>query len=219
MARDVAARAVAQAPVPLALVEIITLPDLGQRVILRFGTLGQRRLTMEEADTIEPRLRELVGSNYWATVIGSDLEGVSVDLVEDLVAIDAALPQSLLTFKPTHHAAELARDADTVRRSLGLADHHWVWEIEMPVADTVLPVVRIVDRAEVGQGLTASHPSPEVRAVAKMPCEVVFLRSNPSFRGCLKAYAGAERQRVALNSYIARFGRERAAGSRLCADV
>lgn len=218
-ASAVAAQAVAQMTVPLALCEIITLPEIGQRVILRFGALGTQRLSLEEADVLEPQLRDLVGSDYWAVLVGAHLEGALGDPAEILAAIDAALPASLLTFEQTSQARSVAGDAETVRQDLNLSTEHWVWEIEMPVAEAVLPVVRVVDRSEPGPGTFSAHPTAEVRTLGGMQCEVVYLRYNPSFRGVVKAYAAAEQLRMALSSYIVRFGQGKALDEYTGADA
>jgi len=90
-----------------------------------------------------------------------------------------------------------------VREALGLSEEHLIWEIEVPMSDGTAPLVfRIVDTGETGAGLTSRHESGPIE-IDGVVCEAVYLRSNPSFQGCLKAYLAAKERPVALANFIA----------------
>jgi hypothetical protein len=189
---------------PLTLIEIITLPDIGQRVILRFALETSATLALDDADALETQLRESVGEDYWATITGiTRLQGDR--LSRRLMQIDQEMPRSLLRLTPTSHSEAVKKDADRVRRWLDLDSSYLIWEIEMPISDAeALPVVRIIDTNEEGYGLSSNRLSGR-RETVRGPYEVVFLNHNPSFSGCIKAYVAAEQRRMALNSFITRF--------------
>jgi len=126
---DTAERIISAFEPPIELVEYITLPDHGQRVILRFELVDSRPLSFAEADALESRLRGLAGSDYWATLVGSYHGQADYDLTQRLTQIDQALPAGILRFHPTSHSQPIRQDAHIVRDALDLTDDVLVWEI------------------------------------------------------------------------------------------
>ena len=203
---DTAERIISAFEPSIELVEYITLPDHGQRVILRFELIESRPLSFAEADALESRLRVLAGSDYWVTLVGSYHGHADYDLAQRLTQIDQALPAGCLRFCPTQHSARIQQDAQIVRDALDLTDDVLVWEIEQPISDDAAPItIRMIDAGEDGEGLSSRCISGRVE-VGELTCEVVFFRNNPSFSGCVKAYLAAQQRQMALNSYIAQFG-------------
>ena len=191
---------------PIELVEYITLPDFGQRVILRFKLLGSRFASLGEADALESRLRGLAGSDYWATLVDNYHGQADYDLAQRLTQIDQALHAGILRFHPTPHSEPVRQDAQIVRDALDLTDDVLVWEIEQPVSDDAAPItIRMIDTGEDGEGFSARCASGRVE-IGELACEVVFFRNNPSFSGCVKAYFAAQKRQMALNSFIVQFG-------------
>ena len=204
--RDTAERIIGAFGQPIELVEYITLPDFGQRVILCFKLLGSRFASLGEADTLESRLRGLAGSDYWTTLVDNYQGQADYDLAQRLTQIDQALPAGILRFHPTQHSERIRQDAHTVRDALDLTEDYLIWEIEVPISDmTALTILRIIDTGEEGEGFSSRRTSERVE-VGDIVCEVVFFRNNPSFSGCVKAYLAAQQRQMALNCYIARFG-------------
>lgn len=191
---------------PIELVEYITLPDHGQRVILRFGLVEKRPLSFVEADALESRLRVLAGSEYWTTLTSNYEErATDHDVGPRLTQIDQALPDDILRFCPTQHSARLRQDAHIVRGALDLTEDYLIWEIEVPVSDNAaLTILRIIDTGEEGEGFSSRRTSKRAE-VGDTICEAVFVRNNPSFSGCVKAYLMAQQRQMALNSYITQF--------------
>ena len=203
---DTAERIIGAFGQPIELVEYITLPDFGQRVILRFELLGSRFASLGEADALEFRLRGLAGSDYWVTLAGNYQGQADCDLAQRLTQIDQALPAGILQFRPTQHSARIQQDAHIVRDALDLTGDVLVWEIEQPISDDAAPItIRMIDTGEDGEGLSSRCTSGRVE-IGELTCEVVFFRNNPSFSGCVKAYFAAQQRQMALASFIAQFG-------------
>ncbi len=191
---------------PIELVEYITLPDFGQRVILRFKLLGSQFASLGEADALESRLRGLAGPDYWATLVDNYHGQADYDLAQRLTQIDQALPANLVRFHPTQHSERIRQDAHIVRDALNLTDDVLVWEIEQPISDDAAPItIRMIDAGEDGEGLS-SRRTAGLLEVGELECEVVFCKNNASFLGCVKAYFAAQERQVALASFIAQFG-------------
>jgi len=191
---------------PIELVEYITLPDFGQRVILRFGLVGSRIVSFVEADALESRLRALAGPDYWTTLAGNYRGQADYALAQRLTQIDQASPAGDLRFHPTPHAERIRQDAQIVRDALDLTDDVLVWEIEQPVSDDAAPItIRMIDTGEDGEGFSSRHTSGRVE-VGPLTCEAVFFKNNASFSGCVKAYFAAQQRQMALGSFIAQFG-------------
>jgi hypothetical protein len=166
-------------------------------------------LSPAEGNILETRLRELAGSDFWVNLIGYSLN-INPDLARCFTDIDHRIPDEIVVFSPTRHSEHIHADAKTIRDHLGLAEDHLVWEIEVPVSDpSEKPCIRIVDPCENGEGISSRHSS-ELAETANWAYDVVCLRNNPSFSGCVKAYFGAQSARMATLSYIQQFAVGRA---------
>ena len=203
--RDNSERIIGAFGQPIELVEYITLPDFGQRLILRFKLLGSRFASLGEADALESRLRGLAGSDYWATLVDNYHGQADYDLAQRLTQIDQALHAGILRFHPTPHSEPVRQDAQIVRNALDLTEDYLIWEIEVPISSKAAPtILRIIDTGEEGEGFSSRRTS-ERAEVGDTICEAVFFRNNPSFSGCVKAYLMAQQRQMALNSYITQF--------------
>jgi len=191
---------------PIELVEYITLPDFGQRVILRFELLGRRFASLGEADALESRLRSLAGSDYWATLVDNYDGQADYDLAQRLTQIGQALPAGFMQLHPTQHSERIRQDAHIVRDALDLTENCLIWEIEVPISARAAQIIfRIIDTGEDGEGFSSRRTSERVE-VGELAGEVVFLKNNASFSGCVKAYFAAQERQMALSSFIAHFG-------------
>jgi hypothetical protein len=190
---------------PINLVEYITLPDFGQRIILRYKSVYNRQLSYNEVDMLESRMRTFAGANYWVTLTVDSSEDVDYNLFHQLVAINRKIPANILDFNPTPHAEEIQQDAYLLRDSLNLTEDLLIWEIEVPIPKTLAPIIiRIIDTSEEGEGPSSRHISEQLK-VGDERCQAVFLKNNTSFVGCLKAYFAAEQQQMALVNFISQF--------------
>ncbi len=202
---DTASRIAAAVEQPLELVEYIILPDSGQRVILRFDLGNNLKVSFKEADRLESSLRELAGPEYWVTLVGSCYQQALPDMRQQQIIIDQRIASDILQFSPTRHSEPVRTDAQRIRAWLSLTPADWIWEIEVPVLDiTEQPIIRIIDTRKSGEGVPLSFHSEHAK-VGDTDCEVAYLPHDPSFVGCVKAYLIAERQHMALASYIAQF--------------
>ena len=196
---------------PIELVETITLPDFGQRVVLRFGLRNGLKVSFEEADALESSLRVLAGSEYWVTLMGSCYHPALPDLRQRQIVIDQRVSADVLQYTPTRHSEHIRTDAQKIRERLNLTADSLVFEIEVPMLETTEePLIRIVEICKGGEGASMQRNSEHVK-VGDADCAVVYLLYDPSFIGCVKAYFMAERRQMALASYIAQYeplGRE-----------
>jgi hypothetical protein len=206
-----AAEACQSAQVRLRFVEYITLPDYGQRVVLRFEPLDKWPESLEEVDALESALRSWLAPDYSATLMGSVYAALGMeltDVADALVTIDHTISESVLDDPETTHSAALRHDADAIRESLNLRPTYLVWEIEVPGEETTAkPHIRIVNSAEPGDG-ECSHPPCTEFAFGSTSCAVHFFKDNRSFWGCCKAYACARREGKALGSFIRTFAQQ-----------
>ncbi|MDF1512674.1 MAG: hypothetical protein P1S60_02575 [Anaerolineae bacterium] len=190
---------------PLHLVEYITLPDFGQRIILRFELDENHHLSNEEIDILESQMRTAAGPDYWATLTGNINDDFSSNLSNRLKAIHQSLPTAILNFVPTQHSAKVQQDAQIVRNSLNLTEDFLVWEIEVPAMQIqTSPIIRIIDTSDEGEGLSSQHISGRV-IFAGLEFTVIYLKNNPSYVGCLKAYFAAQQKQKALANFIMEF--------------
>jgi hypothetical protein len=186
---------------PVRLAEVITLPDYGQRVILRFDLEGDERLTQAEADALETRLRAAVGPHYWAALTRDVYANPLGDPSRRLTEIGVAAPE-MPELPPSPHTERLREDARRIRMHLDLPDTCLVWEIEVDMAGAGAPVVlRIVDTNDVGVG-PASRDLVQGATFCSIACEVTLLKQNPAFVGCVRAYLEAERRGLALANVV-----------------
>jgi len=200
-----ATEACQSAQVPLRFVEYITLPDYGQRIVLRFEPVDRWPESLQEVDALESALRSRLAPDYLVTLIGSVYATLGMqfsDGADVLVTIDHTISGSVLDDPETTHSAPLRDDADAIRESLNLGPTYLVLEIEVPAEETAAkPHITIVNSAERGYGECSHPPSTEVAFGATL-CAVHVLKDNGSFWGCRKAYACAEREGKALGSFI-----------------
>jgi hypothetical protein len=193
--RSRAAVMVAGVATPLALVEYIVLPEFGQRVILRFGPVGDQKLSFAQADALETALRRLAGGDYWAALTGDFYAEALPDLGQLLIRIEQKIPADVLRYLPTPHTLPILADARTIRAALGLGDGEQVWEIEVGMsAHPAETVIRVTGAPQPG--------APARVSIGADDCAVEYMPAGPSFAGCVKAYLMAERKQMALNSYI-----------------
>lgn len=190
---------------PIELVEVIILPDFGQRTILRFDIGNHRKVSFAEADRLESSLRRLAGSEYWVTLVGSCYQQPLPDLSQQLRAIDQRISSEFLQVSPTRHSEPIRADAQKLRGWLNLTNADLIWEIEVPVLETAREtIIRIIDTGTSREGMPSPRNLEHIR-VGAVDCAVVYLQNDPSFVGCIKAYLMAERQEMALASTIAQF--------------
>jgi hypothetical protein len=188
---------------PLALVEYIILPDFGQRIILRFGPASGLKLSFAEADALESALRRLAGPDYWVTLTGDFYQNALSDLGQRLICIDQKISADVLQYSPTPHSEPIRADAQNIREALDLTSDDQIWEIEVPILENSNElIIRIISAPQEGEKEWAQRASEHVK-VGGIDCAVEYMQNDPSFAGCVKAYIMAERQHMALTSYIA----------------
>lgn len=187
---------------PLTLIEYIVLPDFGQRIILRFGPASDLKLSFMEADALESALRSLAGPDYWVTLTGDFYQNALPDLGQRLISIDQKISPDVLQFLPTPHSELIRADSQTIREALDLTSDDRIWEIEVPILEnTNEPIIRIIGVSQEVEKEWAQRASEHVK-VADIDCAVEYMQNDLSYSGCVKAYVMAERQHMALTSYI-----------------
>jgi hypothetical protein len=202
--QEVADRLEEEIGMGLQFVEYITLPDIGQRVILRFELPRGRITSLADADHIETRMRACAGVDYWVNLVNNYAQIEPEALIELLEDIDRSLPDDIVRFSPTRHSQLLKGDADLVREALNLPSEYLVWEIEVPASPGLYqPVLRVIDVSESGQGL-ASKPRPKGVEIGNVVYQVEYFKNNRSFRGCVKAYLAAQAGQKTMTSVITR---------------
>ena len=192
---------------PIRLVETIILPDFGQRTILRFDLGDDRELSFEEADQLESDLRILAGPDYWVTLVGSCFRTVLPDLRQRLLAIDGKISADVIRYAPTCYSGHIKKDAQEIRNWLKLSSTQLLWEIEIPALEIMEePVIRVINSGK-SWDVVSKDPKSEQVKIGNVDFTVVYLENDASFAGCVKAYFMAEKQRMALTSYIAQITR------------
>lgn len=200
---------------PVTLVQYITLPDIGQRIVLRFDLGNNLKVSFEEADRLESSLRLSAGSEYWVALTGSCYQHPLPDLRHQQIAIAHEISSKLLQYSPTRHSEHIRVDAQRVREWLNLSAEYLVWEVEVPMEVTTdETIIRVINTRKDGEGTSLLYKSEHVR-IADVDCVVEYLQNDPSFVGWIKAYFMADRQYKALASYISQFNRTEQLASRL----
>jgi len=198
-------------------IEYITLPDYGQRVILRFEPLAGVVTSLSQADALETQVRCLVSADFWANLhvewralCNDSAEHMSGgNMCELLESIDKTFPGSMLDFPATRHSERVREDARTLRAVLHLSPDDSVWEIEVPVEGPDLrPNIRVVMGNEHGSGPSSERADDEV-VLGDTRCLVQYLKNNRSFWGATKAYLVAREKGMATVHFVFRSPRER----------
>ena len=180
------------------LVEYITLPEAGQHVVLRFA-LQREISTLDEVDTIENALDQLVGEEFWVVLVGETYGQVEPELPL------AALPVHLGKFArvvsdipvpaaSTPYAPQIKKDGQIIRACIPLGPNDWVWEVEVPLsADKTQPIIRIVsERTRDKQMIT----------IGEQDYSVEYVPQSESYVGLVKAYPLARQAGRSLVRYI-----------------
>ncbi len=186
----------------VSLLEYITLPEVGQHVVLRFELQGEIS-GLDEIDEIENRLSRLVGEEFWAVLVGDTYRRVKPPLPL------AALPERLEKFaqvvmhKPvpvasTPIAPEIEKDGQIIRSHIPLSPSDWVWEVEVPLlAGAGLPIIRIVSE---------NLRDGEVTTIGEREFAVEYVPHNAGYKSLVKAYPLARQAGKAVVRYILEHG-------------
>ncbi len=132
----------------LFLEEYIVLPDFGQHVILRFEVQSSVD-SLAEIDRIETRLKNIVGQEYWVTLVGSLYRQISpqlnlLELPERLEKLSRLLPNIEIPLASTIHSQQIQNDAEVIRANMKSDEEYSIWEIEVPWRKRELPIIRVI---------------------------------------------------------------------------
>lgn len=175
--------------------EYIALPDFSGNIILRFEYTGKDAVTLETLDTIETGLREIVGADFMANLMGEVSRQCGVDfsqLNETLIRIDANESVSIRACKA--HCEALASDCATIRRVFDIPDRYPIWEIQ--------------NNPE-GLMVLALHPANEQppftdreNEIDNHSVRVHFLPDDYSFRGLMKTASIAQENGMSITHVL-----------------
>ncbi len=182
----------------VSLVEYITLPEVGQHVVLRFRLRGEPS-NLDGIDTIENMLDRLVGENFWAVIVGEAYRKVDPEFpldklparLEEFSKIVANMP---LPVASPPFASKIKEDAQIIRETTPLSPDDWVWEVEVPFnKEENLPIIRIVSAKPRGK---------ELISIGGQEYTVEFLPPGDSYKTLVKVYPLARKSGMALLRYI-----------------
>ncbi len=176
----------------LRLEEYVCLPELGGRIILRF-VHSLTPLSLSEAEKLELRLRKEAQSRFSVVLLLktfglSSLEQTSI--IERLPTFNTLVSNEELETYHSCYLKELGEDAKKLKEHLGLGKDDLIWEIEVPQATEVRPVIRVV---------TKKNNLPKVLLVDSQIVEMEYLPEDDSYYLLLKALYWAEKNNKSFN--------------------
>jgi hypothetical protein len=181
----------------LELVESITLPDFGGHIILRFN-LPFPLSSLEEIDTLEMAIRRQVAPEYWAALTADAYRHLTPGLT--LAELPSCLGQiaSRPVQIPVPHASsrfsqEVRKDAEIVRARLG--QDCKVWEIEMPLLENDLPVIRLLVSAPCAEQM-------ETLRIEEQDFRLEFHRIDGTYQALISAYLLSAQAGQALLHFV-----------------
>ena len=178
--------------------EIITLPDYGQRVILRLDL--EKPETVSKIEQIEIIARDISENNYWISFLANTFVNFDfkiIDFNKIFSFLDNKLSDDLLCFKETIHSEQIKNDAKIVKKIIGKNLFNYVREIEHTVADkNINPVIRILSNN------SKTNKIPKTVEFNGKICHIETLSKQTNVKGCVKAYVQACQLNVGLHNYI-----------------
>lgn len=182
----------------LAFDEFIVVPAYGTNVILRFEYTGKEILSLDALDALETRLRECVGADFMANLMGNISRQCGVDfsrLGEILVRIDADSSASIRTCET--HLEVLTTDCAAIRAYFGLSDDVPVWEIQANPDGLLILALHAADE----QPPFTDNES----TLEGCPVRVHFLPDDGSYCSLMKAAALAQEQNMSITHALLDF--------------
>ncbi len=175
--------------------EYIAIPDFGANVILRFDYVGNEKISPDALDALESRLREQVGAEFMANLMGDASRQCGVDfsrLNEILIRIDESSSASIRTCEA--HSDGLTSDCADIRRLFGLPDRFPIWEIQNNPGGLLVLALHAPDE----QPPFIDRES----TLGGHPVRVRFLPDDGSFRGLMKAASLAHENGTSITSVL-----------------
>ena len=175
--------------------EFIAIPAYGTNVILRFEYIGKEPLSLESLDELESRLRERVGEDFIANLMGDVSRQCGVDfsrLNEILIRIDESSSASIRTCEA--HSDGLTSDCADIRRLFGLPDRFPIWEIQDNPGGLLILALHAPD-----------EQPPFIDRESTLdghPVRVRFLPDDGSFRSLKKATSLAHENGTSITSVL-----------------
>lgn len=183
----------------VSLCEFITLPDFGQHIILRFE-VAAAVTSLVEIDHLETSLKEIVGRDYWAALVGAVYlqvlpEHFLAELPSRLEQLSHTLPCVPAPVSASPYAERIQKDAEVIRAHLGLEPECRIWEIESATSENDPPTIRVITG-------DPDLVQPELASIGQQQFRVEFLPCNVTYATLLMAYDLASQNRKALLHYL-----------------
>ena len=183
----------------IKLAEIIVLPELGQHIILRFDVHGTIS-NLGKIDELENTLRKIVGQDFWVTLMSSVYAQVYPhldlsELTQRLEKLSRVVSNIALPISASKYAGQIQNDAVLIRSELNLGQEYQLWEVEIPMMEKVLPVIRVI-----GEQATKEHSVTQY--VGQKKFEIEYLKPGDSYQTLMKAYVLATQSQKASFHYI-----------------
>jgi hypothetical protein len=184
----------------VSLVETITLPDLGQQVVLRFQA-HVPPLALDAVDHLENVVRDLVEGDFWTSFTSNVYDRIKhppdlSQLQARLEKLSLYLSETTIPISTSPHAVYLRMDGKFIRAQLGLDQTCLVWEIEIPSESTITPTIRII------RGSTTIQEHPDTLSIGGRNFHIEYLPPSSSYQALLKAYPLAVREGKSLLRYV-----------------
>ena len=178
--------------------EYIAIPAFGSNIILRFEYAGKEPLTLPDLDALECRLRELVGENFMANLMGDASRQCGLDfsrLNEILVRIDANESASIRTCPA--HIDGLTADCTAICEHFGLSSDVPIWEIQVNPEGLLVLALHPMNEHPPFADRESSLDGQSVR--------IHFLPDDGSYRGLMKAASRAAEENVSITHVLLDF--------------
>jgi len=93
------------------------------------------------------------------------------------------------------YSAHIRGDCALIRSEMALRQDHQIWEIEVPLRDKYLPIIRVI-------GDSSGKTPSKTKIIAQQKFQVEYLLPNGGYQGLMKAYIRASKSKKALLHYL-----------------
>jgi len=186
----------------IKLKEYISLPEFSQVIILRY-CIADHGLNQNELNSLESRLRTIVGNDYWVMTRGEIYNKLGFEFSEKaLEKVNEHYPDDIISYPKTKFQKLVKKDAKYVRQKLNIDKENKIYELEAPFQlddrEEKLKVIRILslNRKKLGR---------ETIKIANKAYKIEINSNLSAWKGNLKAYILASKSNKALLNFLMDF--------------
>jgi hypothetical protein len=187
--------------------EYIVLPDYGEKIVIRFKLTNDIYMSIEELDEIENSIRNILGVDYWANLLGDNYEKFGFNrhrLSDSLKNIDLNILDNVINYKSTSYCQYIKRDKETIRKLLSLTSQQKIWEIQSLSDKDIYGLILIIDESIKSEGEFENLFEKDLN-IDDQIIKIIYCKNHKSFNGIIKAYIMAEKNKISLNHMIMKY--------------